>query len=78
MCLCQKLKQKNNSKSKIHYLQFKTYINLYKTCDKSFTLFRIGWQKGPPIGFPSVTSRHVGISPKNFLAFSFNPFATLV
>ena len=30
----------------------------------------------PPSSFSSVTSANVGISPKNFLTFSFNPFAT--
>ena len=30
-----------------------------------------------PVFFP-VTSTNVGISPKNFLTFSFNPFARLV
>ena len=42
------------------------------------TLFRKVGQKGPPISFSSVTSAKVRISPKNFLAFSFNHFATLV
>ena len=37
-----------------------------------------GGPKGPPIRFSPVTSANVGISPKNFLTFSFNPFATLV
>ena len=37
-----------------------------------------GGQKGPPTSFSPVTSRNVGISPKSFLTFSFNPFATLV
>ena len=31
-----------------------------------------------PISFSSVTSTNAEISPKNFLNFSFNPFATLV
>ena len=31
-----------------------------------------------PTSFSSVTSTNVGISPQNFLTFSFNPFATLV
>ena len=36
-------------------------------------------QKGPPpTSFSPVTSTNVGISPQNFLAFSFNHFATLV
>ena len=38
-----------------------------------------GGQKAPsPTRFSSVTSASVGISPKNFLTFSFNPFVTLV
>ena len=37
-----------------------------------------GGKKAPPTSFSSVTSGNVGISPKNFLTFSFNPFATLV
>ena len=34
--------------------------------------------KGPNTSFSPVTSENVGISPKNFLTFSFNPFTTLV
>ena len=45
------------------------------------TLFRMGGrgggQKGPPTSFSPVTSTNVGISPQNFLTFSFYPFATL-
>ena len=37
-----------------------------------------GGQKDPPTSFSPVTSTNVGISPQNFLTFSFNPFATLV
>ena len=46
--------------------------------DGSFlTLFRMGEgaKSPPPTGFSSVTSANVGISPKNFLTFSFNTFA---
>ena len=32
----------------------------------------------PPISFSHVTSTNLGLGPKNFLTFSFNPFATLV
>ena len=32
----------------------------------------------PPTRFSSATSANVGISPQNFLTFSFNPLATLV
>ena len=39
--------------------------------------FRI-WGKKTPTSFSPVTSANVDISPKNFLNFSFNPFATLV
>ena len=45
------------------------------------TIFRIrggAGQKGPPYQFFPVTSANVGISPENFLTFSFNPIATLV
>ena len=34
--------------------------------------------KGPATSFSPVTSTSVGISPKNFLTFSFSPFATLM
>ena len=37
-----------------------------------------GGQKGYPTSFSPVTFTNVEISPKNFLTFSFNPFATLV
>ena len=40
-----------------------------------------GWgqgQKDPPTNFCPVTSTNVGISPKNFLTFSYNPFDRLV
>ena len=47
------------------------------------TLFRMEWgQKAPPppspTSFSPVTSTNVVTNPKNFLTFSFNPFATLV
>ena len=43
------------------------------------TLFRMGGgQMALTTSFSSVTSVNVGISPQNFLTFSFNPFATLV
>ena len=32
----------------------------------------------PPTSFSPVTSTNIGISPQNFLTFSFNSFATLV
>ena len=37
-----------------------------------------GAEKTPPTSFSPVTSTKVGVGPKNFLTFSFNPFATLV
>ena len=37
-----------------------------------------GGQKIPLTRFPPVTSTNVGITLKNFMTFSFNPFATLV
>ena len=36
-----------------------------------------GGEEGPSTSFTSVTSTNVGISPKNFLTFIFNPFSTL-
>ena len=36
-----------------------------------------GGQK-TPTSFSPVTRKNVGITPQNFLTFSFNPFATLV
>ena len=46
----------------------------------TLTLFRMGAPKSPPppTSFSRVTSTNVGFGPKNFLTFSFNPFATLV
>ena len=44
--------------------------------DFMLTLFRI-WGGGPG-GASTASSTNVGISPQNFLTFSFNPFATLV
>ena len=38
----------------------------------------MGDKKAPPTSFPPVTSTNVGISPKNFLTFTYNPFTTLV
>ena len=37
-----------------------------------------GGKKASCTSFSPVTSTNVGISPKNFQTFSFNPFATLV
>ena len=34
--------------------------------------------KSPPTSFSPVTSTNVGFGPKNFLTFSFNPYATIV
>ena len=35
-------------------------------------------KKAPPTSFSPATSTNVGISPENFMTFSFNPFVTLV
>ena len=35
------------------------------------------WGGGPPTSFPPATSTNVGISPKNFLTFTYNLFVTL-
>ena len=37
-----------------------------------------GGAKRPTTSFSPVTSTNIGLSPQNFLTFSFNPFATLV
>ena len=37
-----------------------------------------GTKSAPPTSFSTVTSANVGISPQNFLTFTFHPFATLV
>ena len=37
-----------------------------------------GRQKAPLTSASPLTFTNIGISPKNFLTFSFNPFATLV
>ena len=47
----------------------------------NLTLFRMGIggdKKDPPTSFSPVPSTNIGISPQNFLTFSFNPVATLV
>ena len=36
-----------------------------------------GGEEGPSTSFTPVNSTNVGISPKNFLTFIFNPFSTL-
>ena len=47
---------------------------------RDLTLFKMGRGGGgrnvPPTSFSPVISINVGISPKNFLTFSFNPFGT--
>ena len=49
------------------------------TLNLNLTLFRMeGAKKGPPNSFSPATSTNVGISPKNFLTFSFSPFDRLV
>ena len=45
------------------------------------TLFKMEEPKKPPpppTSFSPVTSTNIGISPKNFLTFSFDPFSKLV
>ena len=54
------------------YIPFKNHVTV---------LFRIkggGLFAVLPTMFSPVTSTNVGISPQNFVTFSFNPFATLV
>ena len=49
--------------------------NIYKAL---ILLNHIQGKKGPPTSFSPVTCTNAGITTQNFLAFSFNPFATLV
>ena len=55
------------------YIRSKQVVSTYV-----FTLFRMGGegQKAPSTSFSPATSASVGISPENFLSFSFNPFVT--
>ena len=55
------------------------WMSLFLRKNNILILFKIGGQKGhPPTSVSPVTSTNVEISPKNFVNFSFNPFATLV
>ena len=56
------------------------YTKIKQILYRTLTLFRIGAgakRPPPPTHFFPGTSTNVGISPKNFLTFSFNAFATL-
>ena len=58
----------------INLMRFK--LILHKKWSFPLTLFRMGRRVGkkvPPTSFSPVTSTNVGISPQNFLTFSFNP-----
>ena len=46
--------------------------------DHLLPLFRMGGKKALSTSFSLVTSTNLGISPQNFLTFSFDPFVTLV
>ena len=73
--------QSKNISLKIESLKQKLVFFGQKGFRFSFflTLLRIGVGGGaPPTSFLPVTSTNVGIRPKNFLTFSFNPSATLV
>ena len=63
-----------------HFIKANGLIKLIKrnVCAYPFQDGRRTGPKRPPISFSPVASINVGISPQNFLAFSFNPFATLV
>ena len=68
------------------YFFFKTFDKFFKVCNIQTGLLSlhinpiqdVGGQKSPPTSFSPVTSTNVRISAQNVLAFSFNPFATLV
>ena len=51
---------------------------LWDWCLTLFWMEGEGTKKALPTSFSPVTFTNVGISPQNFLTFSFNPFATLV
>ena len=61
----------------VSYRKYKDFNN--ETLLDSLTLFRIRGRgaKRPPTNFSPATSTNAGISPQNFLTFSFNPFGTL-
>ena len=66
-------------------LKFKLFFNLHdpimpKQETIGLNLFRKGGggKKALPTSFSHETSINMGISPKNFLTFSFNPFTILV
>ena len=56
------------------------FVNIIKVLT-IFILPYSGWgedKKAPPTSFSPLTSTNVGISPQNFLTFSFNTFSSLV
>ena len=53
-------------------------IVVKKPLRKEHTFLMGVGQKGLTTSFSPVTSTNVGVSPQNFLTFSFNSFATLV
>ena len=55
-----------------------SFKTIYRFKAAILTLFRMGVAKSPPTSFSPVTSGNVGIGFQNFLAFSFNYFATLL
>ena len=59
---------------------FELVSRLIPQFEMKVNFLQVGGQKGPPpsTSFSLVTSTNVGVSPKNFLTFHFNHFATLV
>ena len=51
---------------------------IFETYSSFHVKQRITDKKAPPTSFSPATSTNVGISPQNFLTFSFNPFDRLV
>ena len=67
--------------SRLFFVMWSWYFN--STSPSSYVLlnlFRMGerGQKGPLPSFSPVTSTNVGITSRNFLTFSFNPFFIIV
>ena len=61
-----------------HIIQACTYIMKFEAEKLINPIQDGGGKKMPPTSFSPVTSTNVGTSPKNFMTFSFNLFATLV
>ena len=71
------MKNIGSIKTHFHTLPFQDCF-VFNLITLFLTLFRMGRGGGGQKAFSPVTSTNVELSSKNFLTFSFNPFATLV